>query len=220
MPDYVFIGATKHYNVTLNPSSTYSWWIDRVLQVGVTSNSIDITWTTAAPNPHLIEVQEHPAEGCDGPKRSGEVYVSELPTLPEPFSECVKNLTSVRYNPATKTIDYDQPDYYTLNQGDTRLDLINFRDFGSPSCPMRIGWRIDFSPATDPSPPHNIITLPPLTGTGQPSSFGNPINLPGDGATYNNVGHTITYWIEDCEGKHIVELGTQTITIKPRPKIE
>lgn len=220
MPDYVYIGAIKHYNVEPNPTSTYTWWIDGVEQTGETSSAIDITWTTTTPNPHILEVQEHPANGCDGSKRSGEVFVSELPTLPDHLTECVGNLISVSYNPATKIVDYNQPDYYTFIQGDTRLDLTNFTDNGGPACPMKIGWRIDFVPATDPSAPHHKVTLPPVNGTGQPSSFGNPIVLPGDGNDYNDVQHTITYWIEDCNGNHLFKLGNQKITIKPRPKIE
>jgi hypothetical protein len=220
MPDYVYIGAIKTYNVDPTPGSTYTWWIDGAEQTGQTGNFITISWTNSSPNPHKLEVQEHPANGCDGPIRSGEVYVSALPTPPEPFIECVEKLLSVSYNPATRTVDYNQPDYYTFTARDTRLDLVNFTDNGSPACPLKIGWRIDFSLASDPSPPHNTVILSPITGTGQPSSFGSPIHLPGDGIDYRNVTHTITYWIEDCDGKHVVELGSQTITIKPRPKIE
>ena len=220
MPDYVYIGATKHYNVDPNPTATYTWWIDGIQQVGVTSNAIDITWTTSAPNPHKLEVQEHTPNGCDGQKRSGDVFVSELPTLPDPFTECVENLISVNFNPATGTVDYQQPDFYTFTQSDARLDLVNFTSNGSPDCPFKIGWRIDFSPASDPSHPHDITTLPSVTGTGQPSTFGVSIHLPGNGLEYTDVTHTITYWIEDCNGNHINELGNQSIIIKPRPKIE
>ena len=144
-------------------------------------------------------------------------------TLPDPFAGCVENLISVSYNATTGTVDYNQPDYYTFKRGDTQLDLntANFTDNCSLSnCTVEIRWRIDFSPATDPVAPHNTVTLPSLSGTGQPSVIADKILFPGDGTgvTYDNVIHHITYWIVDCAG-NVSDSQTQTITIKPRPNI-
>jgi len=297
MPDYVCIGATKHYNVDPNPTSTYTWKIDGVIQNAFTSNSLDVTWNTAGS--FAITVQEHAAEGCDGPIRSGMVYVSRITlvtsgtnethpggndgsatvnaaggtppysylwsngqttatavnlaagsytvtvtdargctaqatytvgtnadnikpsfTLPDALSECVENLKGVSYNIATKEINTTWSDYYLFRPGDTRLDLnpASFTDNFPLSCNVVIQWRIDFSQYPDPIAPHNMVNLPPVTGTGQPSQITSAIQFPGDGINFNNVVHTITYWITDCAG-NISDPKTQTITIKPRPKI-
>ena len=71
------LGQTKHYNVDPNPvpGSTYTWWIDGVIQAGFTSNFIDHTWNTLGT--YLIEVQELDANGCLGPRRSGQVFVND-----------------------------------------------------------------------------------------------------------------------------------------------
>ncbi len=90
MPDNVCIGETKHYNVDPNPipGSTYTWWIDGQLQVGFTSNFIDITWNTTFPLPHLLEVQEKSIDGCFGPVRSGNVFVSPPATSTATVTTC------------------------------------------------------------------------------------------------------------------------------------
>ena len=81
MPDNVCIGAVKHYYVDPNPvpGSTYTWWINGVVQTASITNAIDITWNTTGI--HTLEVQELSADGCLGPLRSGQVFVSPLPTL-------------------------------------------------------------------------------------------------------------------------------------------
>ncbi len=80
MPDNVCVGQTKHYNVDPNPvpGSTYTWWINGAVQTGAVSNFIDHTWNTQGT--YLIEVQELDANGCLGPRRSGQVFVNELIT--------------------------------------------------------------------------------------------------------------------------------------------
>jgi gliding motility-associated-like protein len=75
MPDNVCTGQTRHYYVEANPGSTYSWRIDGILQKGSSTNEFDFTWNTAGT--HLIEVQELSIDGCLGPLRSGQVFVSE-----------------------------------------------------------------------------------------------------------------------------------------------
>jgi len=76
MPDSVCLGATKHYNVDYNPStcSTYTWRIDGVNQTGSVTNEIDITWNNSGT--YLLEVQESNSNACQGPSRSGLVFVS------------------------------------------------------------------------------------------------------------------------------------------------
>ena len=219
MPDYVYIGSTKHYNVTPNavPGSTYTWKIDGVVQ-SVHLAEIDITWIASLPLPHILTVQEMSSDGCPGAIQSGEVYVYKF-MLPEPLTECVENIRSATYNVVTKEIIIDKPDYYTFNQGDTRLDLSpsNFADIFQSSCPVEIHWQIDFSPTPDPIT-HLPVTKSSVAGTGQPSAHGSEIQFPGDGVDFNNTVHTITYQIVDCHG-HIFYTNTQQITIKPRPKI-
>jgi len=216
MPDYVYIGSTKHYNVDPTTGSTYTWKIDGVEQ-SATTNEIDITWNTASPSPHILSVQEH-STGCDGPIRSGEVYVYQF-TLPDPFAECVENIQNAYYNTVTEEIVIEQLDYYTFKPGDTGLDLSpsNFADIIPTSCPVEIHWQIDFSPTPDPVT-HNPVTKPSVSGVGQPSKIIGNILFPGDGVDFNNVVHKITYKIVDCNN-HISYTNTQTITIKPRPNI-
>jgi len=214
MPDYVYIGSTKHYNVDPAAGSTYTWKIDGVEQ-SATKNGIDITWNTAGK--FILSVQEH-STVCDGPIRTGEVYVYQF-TLPDPLVDCVENIHNAYYKAITNEIVIENPDYFTFKQGDTRLDLSpsNFADIIPPSCSVEIHWQIDFSPTPDPIT-HNPVTKPSVSGTGQPSAHGSEILFPGDGVDFNNVVHTITYQIVDCNG-HVSYTNTQTITIKPRPKI-
>jgi gliding motility-associated-like protein len=88
MPDNVCIGQTRHYYVEAYPGSTYTWRIDGEVQSGFTKNEFVYTWNTA--DTFLIEVQETSIDGCLGPARSGQVYVSPEPgmllTLQDAFS--------------------------------------------------------------------------------------------------------------------------------------
>lgn len=217
MPDYVYIGSTKHYNVDSNTGSTYTWKIDGVTQVGSNTNEIDLSWNT--PGKFILSVQELTGTGCLGPVQTGEVYVYQF-TLPDQLIECVENLHTATYDVVKKELITDQPDYFTFKPGDKRLDLSppNFTVIFPSSCPVEIHWRIDFSPAPDPAPPHNMVTKPFVTGTGQPSEITGNILFPGDGVNFSNVVHTITYWIVDCHGNTSYTT-SQTITIRPRPKI-
>jgi hypothetical protein len=79
MPDNVCTGQFRHYKVDSNPGSTYTWWIDGVVQAGFTTNEFVHTWNTS--NTYLLEVQERSTDGCLGPVRSGQVFVSPIPTL-------------------------------------------------------------------------------------------------------------------------------------------
>ena len=88
MPDNVCIGQFRHYYVDLNPGSTYTWWINGVVQPGFNTNEFVHTWDTLST--YLIEVQERSADGCLGPVRSAKVVVTGPDqlrlTIPEAFS--------------------------------------------------------------------------------------------------------------------------------------
>jgi gliding motility-associated-like protein len=79
MPDNVCIGTVKHYYVDPVLGSTYTWRINGVLQ-GSTANAIDITWNTIGT--YSLDVQEKSVDGCLGQLRSGEVFVTPLPSAP------------------------------------------------------------------------------------------------------------------------------------------
>lgn len=76
MPDNVSVGQTRVYYVEPEPGSTYTWWIDGVVQTGFTSNEFVHTWK--APDTCLLEVREYSAFGCQGQVRSGQVYVNRV----------------------------------------------------------------------------------------------------------------------------------------------
>jgi gliding motility-associated-like protein len=81
MPDNVCIGAIKHYYVDSDslPGSTYIWRVDGITQSASIANEIDISWNTIGI--YLLDVQELAADGCSGPLRSGQVFVSSAPTI-------------------------------------------------------------------------------------------------------------------------------------------
>ena len=76
MPDNVYVGQTRLYYVEPEPGSTYTWWIDGVVQTGFNTNEFVHTWND--PDTCLLEVREYSAYGCQGPVRSGQVYVSRV----------------------------------------------------------------------------------------------------------------------------------------------
>jgi gliding motility-associated-like protein len=76
MPDNVSVGQTRKYYVYPNPGSTYTWWINGVIQKGFDTNEFIHTWNST--DTFLLEVQERSAEDCPGPVRSGQVYVSQV----------------------------------------------------------------------------------------------------------------------------------------------
>jgi hypothetical protein len=154
------------------------------------------------------------------------VIDNQIPTFdtPGPFDFCVENLNSAMYNGAGNVdlnLDYEPNypypypaggDYYLFRIGSNVLDLdfsaINYTD---NCCPVADGdsirWEIDFD-GTEPS----------VSGTGQPSGQTVDIKLWGDGVTFTDRVHTITYWITDCNGNESNPVST-IITIKPRPNV-
>ena len=93
------------------------------------------------------------------------------------------------------------------------LTPTSYTDNCDLSCGIEIRWRIDLEGGTAiPS------TTPSTYNTGQPSTYGSDIQFLGDGVTFNNVVHTITYWIVDCNG-NVSDPQTTTITVTPRPEV-
>lgn len=130
--------------------------------------------------------------------------------VPASFGFCVENLISasivsslLKINPA--------PDYFLLKKGNPALDLnpAGFSDNCTPSNQLILHWRIDFSPLTP---------FPSISGTGQPSTFSTDITFPGDGSTFLDLNHTITYWVVDLSGNESVHKTVQ-IAIHPRPVV-
>jgi len=137
---------------------------------------------------------------------------TEPPTFtpPTPFGLCVESIFTANYWDPTMDIEPDRPDYYLFEAGETTLDL-NTATFSDNCCTpaeLEIHWRIDFYGGTPAS----------ITGTGQPSTFGLDIELPGDGTTFTDLVHTITYWLVDCNG-NLSPPETVNITIRPRPDV-
>jgi hypothetical protein len=135
-------------------------------------------------------------------------------TPPAPFSLCVNNIIEATYYDPTMDITPDRPEYYIFEAGSEVFDLntSSFLDNCGLSCSVAIRWRIDFADGS------TIPPLPDLYVTGQPSDYGTEIHLPGDGITFLDVEHFITYWIEDCHG-NVSDPQQVSIIIKPRPNV-
>ncbi len=135
-------------------------------------------------------------------------------TPPDPYEDCVESLFLAQYNGTTNLTYnpmYPDADYHLFEAGNTSLDLDMPNDYDDNCCTAAdsytINWRIDFD-GSEPS----------ISGTGQPSEYGSDIPLWGDGVTYQNREHTISYWVVDCHGNTSLEYST-TITITPRPNL-
>jgi gliding motility-associated-like protein len=81
MPDHVCTGETRHYYVIPGPvtGSTYTWWIDGDVISEFNSGEFIYTWNSS--KTYLLEVQERSADGCPGPKKSGQVFVNPQPEI-------------------------------------------------------------------------------------------------------------------------------------------
>jgi len=164
--------------------------------VGITN----ITWTATN------------ISGADTCSQVLTVIDNQAPTFasPGPFNLCVLNIDTAIYWDPTMDIMPDRPDYYLFEAGSTIFDLDpgTFSDNCGISCITEIRWRIDFADGTS-------LPLPPqLYLTGQPSTYGSDIFIPG--AESGSVVHTITYQIVDCNGNASLP-HTVNIIIQPRP---
>jgi gliding motility-associated-like protein len=81
MPDHACSGETRHYYVIpgLATGSTFTWWIDG--NVMPECNTCEFIYTWNSSKTYLLEVQERSADGCPGPKRSGQVFVNPQPEI-------------------------------------------------------------------------------------------------------------------------------------------
>ncbi|MCK9639665.1 MAG: HYR domain-containing protein [Prolixibacteraceae bacterium] len=129
---------------------------------------------------------------------------------PGPFNFCVEDLLSAamvsnvfKINPA--------PDYFLFKNGSTALDVnpSALSDNCTPSNQLDLHWQLDFSASTP---------TPSISGTGEPSTHSGDIFFPGDGISFTDVTHTITYWVIDLKGNESVHK-TSPITIHPRPAV-
>ncbi len=140
------------------------------------------------------------------------VVDKELPVVivPGPFNFCVEDIISASMVSSALKIN-PAPDYYLFKSGSPVLDLnpATFTDNCTPANQLVLHWQIDFS-ATTPAPS--------ISGTGQPSTYPGNIVFPGDGITFTDVTHTITYWVVDLNGNESVHK-TILINIHPRPAV-
>ena len=159
-----------------------------------------------------------------------EVIDTIAPTMDvDPYEDCVDMIEYAIYNPSTPDPYYHQidpnlekspsPDYSTFYAGDTYLDLTSLEDNCCDSLSMvnSLSWTITFQNSINPIDGTTIVN-PPVSGTGQPSTYGANIKLWGDGVDYTAVTHTITYQVTDCNGNVSEEI-VRAITITPRPHI-
>jgi hypothetical protein len=188
------------------------------------------TGSPIAPNPYpfnfgittITWVAEN-ISGTDTCSQLVTVIDNEPPTFgsPGPFAFCVVNLFSAAMASSNLQIN-PEPDYYLFKAGDKTLDLNslinNFNDNCCTDAQLEIHWRIDFNDTPNPAPPPILLSYPPISGTGQPSAYGADIHFPGDGVTFSNVNHKITYWLVDCHNNRSMDHEV-VITIKPRPQL-
>jgi len=193
---------------------TYSWTMSGATPVTGTSSGVG----AIVPNPYrfnagitTISWKATNMAGSDGCDQVITVTDKEPPTFmaPGPFEFCVENLISVAMISSLLQIN-PTPDHFLFKGGNTLLDVnpASFADNCTPSNQLELHWQIDFfgsSPAT-------------LFGIGQPSAWGSDIMLPGDGTTFQDVTHTITYWVVDKNGNESVHKSV-AITIHPRPTV-
>jgi hypothetical protein len=144
----------------------------------------------------------------------------------QPYENCVDMLHWASYtesnpipvaNHVDPNLEKSPVDYRTMLAGDDFLDVQDLADNCCDLEDLTINWRIDFSDTPDPitgAP----VAHPIISGQGQPSIYGSDILLWGDGVTFTSITHTISYWVEDCNG-NISETQIQNITITPRPQI-
>lgn len=129
-------------------------------------------------------------------------------TAPEPFVLCVEPIVLAEFYQPTTDITPERPEYYTFKAGDVLFDLdtANFHDNCTPAEMLILTWTIQFYDGTE------------FNGTGQPSTFGSDILIPGDGINFNDVTHVIKYRLTDASNNQ-TNFKNSPITIKPRPNV-
>ncbi|MCX6266826.1 MAG: hypothetical protein NTW16_05640, partial [Bacteroidetes bacterium] len=209
------------YHATARRARTLIYSLDTAsLAIGYKIDTLTglVYYTTAYIDTTVITAT---ATGCGGPKTATHtvtiIHSTQDFTIPaSPQSYCVQNIDTATYYDPLMDITPLRPDYYTFVQGDTLLDI---SVANNPCCATQntIHWRIDFMDTYNPSD-SSVVHTPPVSGTGQPSEHTTDIQLPGDGVYFNDITHTITYWLVDCKG-NISATKTVDIVIKPRPNV-
>ena len=215
---------------TINAGSNISW------EWEMTGATEDSGTDEITPNPYTFKVgittitwTATNLAGTDICTQTITVTDDQNPTFTSsPMENCVDKLYSVVYAPSSPNpnsgtdpnlIKNPSPDYYTFKAGDTSLDIADLADNCCAPEDMTIHWQINFTDTPDPlNATGTMLTHAPINGTGQPSTYGSDILFPGDGINFTEVTHTITFWIEDCNGNRSDDQ-VQNIVITPRPQI-
>jgi hypothetical protein len=184
--------------------------------IGVTAFNLDTTYITwIAKNISGADTCTHMVIVKDTTPPTFEVIDRELCVEPLYLAYYNGNADSLVYDP-----DYPEADYYIFGIGNDTLD-IDLNTYFDNCCLSgdadSIRWIIEFE-GNDP-------TEPDIIGVGQPSTYkdsitGFPVDLLlwGDGVTFQEREHTITYWMTDCHGNESDPV-IRNIVIKPRPQI-
>ncbi|HNS17366.1 MAG TPA: HYR domain-containing protein [Bacteroidales bacterium] len=151
---------------------------------------------------------------------STQVEDNDPPTFatPGPFEFCVLDIYSALYDGEPEPwadIIPGRPDWYIVND-ELDLDENAFSDNccdPDESDEFIVYWRIDFDDGSF------IPPLPDEYISGQPSAYPGGILLPGDGVNFEDLYHTITYRLEDCNG-NLSDPVSFIITVKPRPDVQ
>ena len=179
--------------------------------VGSTSGaSVNISGGTNHINPFTLNLTVINSNGCVSVCQKTVATDNTPPafTIPTPLTKCVEGISNAAFNPVTFDINPNRPDYYLFVKGNTLLDLTGITSLCCALSDIQINWRIDFYGGVPGS----------ISGTGQPSAYNSNIQFSGPGAGNNDINHTITYWITDCNGRTSATQ-TQNITIRSRPKV-
>ena len=192
---------------------TNSWTVTGGNIVGSSvKDSVEIKWSASGSG--LITLKSvNTVNLCDSTVTKSVIFQDLLPpdfVAPSPFTFCVEDLISAAMVSNLLQIN-PTPDYFLFKRGSNALDVnpASFLDNCTPADQLVLHWKIDFSGATPP---------PSISGTGQPSAYASDIIFPGDGASFLDVVHTITYWVVDLTGNESVHK-TVAITIHPRPVV-
>ncbi|MGE0019769.1 MAG: HYR domain-containing protein [Draconibacterium sp.] len=187
--------------VTAEPIDPYDFWLGTsiIRWVGINPSGTD-TCT------QLITVVDSTPPTFDAPSR-------ELCVEPLWLAVYTGDADNLQYEP-----DYPDGDYYIFEIGNDTLDIDITTYFdnccGTTMDEDSIRWTITFDGSE-----------PPISGVGQPSDYIDPvlgtpmdILLWGDGVTFQERVHQITYWITDCNGNESLPV-SKPLIIKPRPQL-
>jgi hypothetical protein len=190
--------------VSASPIDTFDFWLGTsiIRWVGINPSGTDTC-------EQQITVVDSIPPIFDAPSR-------ELCVEPLWLAVYTGDADNLQYEP-----DYPVGDYYIFEIGNDTLDIDITTYFdnccGTTMDEDSIRWEIDFD-GTNP-------LEPTIEGTGQPSDYIDPVLLTpmdillwGDGVTFQDRVHQITYWITDCNGNESAPV-TRPLIVKPRPEL-